>query len=142
MCKQWQDPPSTVFKVFISYQSMGKNRKGFDVTKATVVKALLEQYLKAFFGNQYQPSYLDSWVLFYGKQLSNEKTLAECGIEKKVEITCKMAEVPPKPQPPKQVNVGIIFEEDGSTAEYLDVDDKCTLSSLFDQYIVVVLLRS
>ena len=131
-----------MFKVFISYQSMGTNRKGFDVTKATVVKALLEQYLKSIYGHQYQPSYLDSLALFFGKQLSNEKTLAECGIEKKVEITCKMAEVPPKPQPPKQVNVGIIFEEDGSTAEYLDVDDKCTLSSLFYQYIVVVFFRS
>ena len=121
---------------------MGTNRKGFDVTKATVVKALLEQYLKAFFGNQYQPSYLDSWVLFYGKQLSNEKTLAECGIENNVEITCKMAQVPPKPQPLKQMSVGIVFEGNESTAKYLTVDDKCTLFSLFDQYIVAVFFRS
>lgn len=126
--------PDTTFKVNISYQSIGRNRKRFDVNKSTVVKNLLEQYLKAIYGTQYQPYYLTSLALFFkGKPLDNDMTLEKCGVERTVEVICKKA-----PVPSRKVTAGIVFEEDESTADYLTVTNDTTLSFLLDQYLVVV----
>ena len=132
ICQLPPDDPK--FKVNISYQTIGKNRKGFDVNKSTVVKTILEQYLKAFFGTQYQPYYLTSLALFFkGKPLDNDMTLEKCGVEKTIEVICKKA-----PVPSRKVTAGIVFEEDESTADYLTVMNDTTLSVLLDQYFVVV----
>lgn len=129
--------PDPKFKVNISYQAIGKGRKGFDVNKSTVVKTLLEQYLKAIYGTQYQPFFLTSLALFFkGKPLDNDMTLEKCGVEKTVEVTCKNA-----PVPSRKVTAGIVFEEDESTADYLTVTNDTTLSFLLDQYLVVVSFR-
>ena len=129
-----QLPPYSTFKVNISYQSIGRNRKRFDVNKSTVVKTLLEQYLKAIYGTQYQPYYLTSLALFFkGKPLDNDMTLEKCGVERTVEVICKKA-----PVPSRKVTAGIVFEEDESTADYLTVTNDTTLSFLLEQYLVVV----
>ena len=126
------------FRVSISYQSAGTNQRGFDVTESTIVKTLLEQYLKAIYGTQYQPYYLTSLALFFkGKPLDNDMTLEKCGVEKTVEVICKNA-----PVPSGKVTAGIVFEEDESTANYLTVMNDTTLSFLLDQYLVVVSLRN
>lgn len=127
-------PDDPKFKVNISYQTIGKNRKGFDVNKSTVVKTILEQYLKAFFGTQYQPFFLTSLALFFkGKPLDNDMTLEKCGVEKTIEVICKKA-----PVPSRKVTASIVFEEDESTADCLTVMNDTTLSVLLDQYFVVV----
>ena len=126
-------PDDSKFKVNISYQAIGKNRKGFDVNKSTVVKTLLEQYLKAIYGTQYQPYYLTSLALFFKrKPLDNDMTLEKCGVEKTIEVICNA------PVPSRKVTAGIVFEEDESTADYLTVTNDTTLSFLLDQYLVVV----
>ena len=131
-------PDDPKFKVNISYQTIGKNRKRFDVNKSTVVKNLLEQYLKAIYGTQYQPFFLTSLALFFkGKPLDNDMTLEKCGVERTVEVTCKKA-----PVPSRKITAGIVFEEDESTADYLTVTNDTTLSFLLDQYLVVVSLRN
>lgn len=129
--------PNTTFKVNISFQSIGRNRKRFDVNKSTVVKTLLEQYLKAIFGTQYQPFFLTSLALFFKGKLDNNMTLEKCGVERTVEVICKNA-----PVPSRKVTAGIVFEEDESTANYLTVTNDTTLSFLLDQYLVVVSLRN
>ena len=127
-------PDDPKFKVNISYQAIGKNRKGFDVNKSTVVKTLLEQYLRAIFGTQYQPYFLTSLALFFkGKPLDNNMTLEKCGVERTVEVVCKNA-----PVPSRKVTACIVFEEDELTADYLTVTNDTTLSFLLDQYLVVV----
>ena len=129
--------PNTTFKVNISYKTIGTNRKGFDVNKSTVVKTLLEQYLKAIYGTQYQPYYLTSLALFFKGKLDNDMTLEKCGVERTVEVICKKA-----PVPSRKVTAGIVFEEDESTVDYLTVTNDTTLSFLLDQYLVVVSLRN
>ena len=126
------------FRVNISYQTIGKSRMGFVVNKSTVVKTLLEQYLKVIYGTQYQPLFLTSLVLFFnGKPLDNDMTLEKCGVERTVEVICKKA-----PVPSRKVTAGIVFEEDESTVDYLTVTNDTTLSFLLDQYLVVVSLRN
>ena len=129
--------PDPKFKVNISYQTIGTNRKGFDVNKSTVVKTLLEQYLKVIYGTQYQPYYLTSLALFFKGKLDNDMTLEKCGVERTVEVICKKA-----PVPSRKVTAGIVFEEDESTVDYLTVTNDTTLSFLLDQYLVVVSLRN
>ena len=138
MTCQLTPDPDPKFKVNISYQAFGKSRRGFVVNKSTVVKTLLEQYLKVIYGTQYQPYYLTSLALFFkGKLLDNDMTLEKCGVERTVEVICKNA-----PVPSRKVTAGIVFEEDESTVDYLTVTNDTTLSFLLDQYLVVVSLRN
>ena len=134
MTCQLPPDPDTTFKVNISKQAFGKNRKGFDVSKSTLVKTLLEQYLKAIYGTQYQPYFLTSLALFFkGKPLDNDMTLEKCGVEKTIEVICKNA-----PVSSRKVTASIVFEEDESTTDCLTVMNDTTLSVLLDQYLVVV----
>ena len=82
------------FRVSISYQSAGTNQRGFDVTESTIVKTLLEQYLKAIYGTQYQPFFLSRFSLsFNGQVLNSNKSVGQCGIRKATELIASQTNV-------------------------------------------------
>ena len=82
------------FRVNISYQSAGTNQRGFDVTESTIVKTLLEQYLKVIYGTQYQPFFLSRFSLsFNGQVLNSNKSVGRCGIGKAAELIASQTNV-------------------------------------------------
>ena len=82
------------FRVNISYQFAGTNQRGFDVTESTIVKTLLEQYLKATYGTQYQPFFLSRFSLsFNGQVLNSNKSVGQCGIRKATELIASQTNV-------------------------------------------------